>query len=274
MNADATGLPALMQGHLSLQLALMLVGLCSVRVFAMCLVLPATGEQALQGPVRNGVCLCIGTFIAWGQPSLTLSQLTMGHLMVLVGKEALLGVLLGYAASVVFWIAESVGILVDNAAGFNNVQQTNPLSGQQSTPVGNLLGQLAICGFYLLGGMTVLAGLLFESFTWWPLMSKMPAAGAILEDFVRLFTGRYLESTVKVAAPVLLILVIIDLGIGFLGKTAEKLEPNNLAQPIKGTVALVLLSLLVAVFFEQARPMLALQSLTQEMALWAKAARP
>lgn len=274
MSAETAVLSSLMQGHVGVQSALMLVALCTVRVFALCMVLPATDGNALQGPVRNGICLCLGLFVAWGQPVLTLSELTMGRLMVLVAKEALLGFMLGYAASVVFWIAESVGILIDNQAGFNNVQQSNPLNGQQSTPVGNLLSQLAISGFYLLGGMTVLTALLFESFTWWPLMDSAPHTARILEDFVRVFTGRYLESMVKVAAPVLLVLVIIDIGMGLLSKTAEKLEPNNLAQPIKGTVALVMLSLLVAIFFEQARPALALQALSQELALWAKAIRP
>jgi type III secretion protein T len=259
-------------GTLLLQ-ALQILTACSVRCFAVFLVLPATADSAFQGTIRNGIVLCLGTFIAWGQQFDLVTQLPVATLILLMFKELLLGLLLGYAASVVFWIAEGVGVLIDNQAGFNNVQQTNPLSGEKNTPVSNLLSQLAICGFYMLGGMVVLAGMLFESFKWWPLTSVSPIWPSILEDFIRVYTGRYLESVVKVAAPIILVLILVDIGIGLLSKTAEKLDPNSLAQPIKGTVALAMLAILVIVFFDQVRPALSLQMLAQELSNWSQAIR-
>lgn len=248
----------------------MLLVICLLRIYAIFLVLPATADQALQGNVRNGVCLCLALFIAWGQPLSLVQDMDMLRLMAMLAKEALIGLLLGFAASTVFWVAEGVGVLIDNMAGYNNVQQTNPLSNEQSTPVGNLLSQLAIAGFYLLGGMMVLTGLLFDSFHWWPINSLSPAWTTILEDFVKVQTAGYLEMMVKVAAPAMLMLVMIDLGFGILSKSAEKLEPNNLTQPVKGAVAIAMLSLLVAVFFDQVRPALSLQSLSGEMAAWSR----
>jgi type III secretion protein T len=78
----------------------------------------------------------------------------------------------------------------------------------------------------------------------------------------------------KIAAPVVMVLVLIDLGIGLVARTADKLEPSNLAQPIKGAVALLMLVMFVAVFFEQVRPQLALQALAQELGAWLRAAPP
>jgi type III secretion protein T len=256
----------------TLQDGVMLLAVCLLRVYAVFLVLPATTDQVLQGPIRNGVCICLALFIAWGQPAGLVHGMDMVQLVATIAKEALIGVVLGFAASTVFWVAEGVGVLIDNQAGYNNVQQTNPLSGEQSTPIGNLLSQLAISGFYLLGGMLMLTGILFDSFHWWPIGSLSPAWSTILEDFVRVQTGHYLELMIKIAAPALLVLMLIDLGFGILSKTAEKLEPNNLAQPVKGAVAIAMLSLLVAVFFEQVRPALSMQNLSAELAQWARAA--
>lgn len=255
-----------------LQQAVMLLAVSLLRVYAVFLVLPATSDQALQGPVRNGLCICLALFIAWGQPLSLVQDMDMVRLVATLAKEALIGLVLGFAASTVFWVAEGVGVLIDNQAGYNNVQQTNPLSGEQSTPIGNLLAQLAISGFYLLGGMLMLSGLLFDSFHWWPIGSLGPAWSTILEDFVRAQTARYLELMIKIAAPALLVLMLVDLGFGVLSKTADKLEPNNLAQPVKGAVAIAMLSLLVAVFFDQVRPALSLQTLSAEMAQWARMA--
>jgi type III secretion protein T len=251
----------------------LLVLACTVRIYAAFMILPPTSGQIFPVIARNGVCLCLGLYIAWGQPISMVSELSAARLVLMLGKELLLGLLIGFAGAVVFWVAEAVGTLIDNQAGYNNVQQTNPLSQEQSTPVGNLLGQLAIGGFYLLGGMTVLAGILFESYRWWPLVSMGPAWPNILESFVQIHTSRLLETAVKVAAPVLLALLIVELGIGLLNKSSPQIEATALALPIKAVVALAMLSLLVALFFDQARPALSLQLLAQELSQWAQVMR-
>lgn len=168
-----------------------------------------------------------------------------------VFKEAFIGMLIGFAASTVFWIAESVGLLIDDLAGYNNVQMTNPLSGQQSTPVSTVLLQLAIVSFYALGGMLMLLGALFESFRWWPLSQLQPDMGAVSESFVIQQTDGMMAAVVKLSAPVMLVLVLVDLAIGFVARAADKLEPSNLSQPIRGVLALLLLALLTSVFIAQ-----------------------
>jgi type III secretion protein T len=271
MNDLLSNFEAIIGAGSALKDAVTLLAACLLRVYAVFLILPATADQSMQGPVRNGVCLCLAIFIAWGQPASLVAGMDTPQLVVVMGKEAIVGLLLGFAASTVFWVAEGVGVLIDNQAGYNNVQQTNPLSGEQSTPVGNLLAQLSISGFYMLGGMLMLTQILFESFTWWPIGSLSPAWSTMLEAFVTVQTGSYLETMVKIAAPALLVLLLIDLAFGVLSKSAEKLEPNNLAQPVKGAVAIATLSLLVAVFFEQVRPALTLQTLAKDMERWSRA---
>jgi type III secretion protein T len=247
---------------------LTLLAVCSLRGYVAMLVLPVTNDQVLQGVVRNGVALTIGIYIAAGQPLHLVDDVGSLALLALIAKEGLIGLLLGYAISTVFWVAEGVGVLIDNQAGYNNVQQTNPLSGEQSTPVGNLLSQLAICGFYLLGGMLVLVGLLFESFHWWPLGKLMPEWSQLLERFLQVQVSNYMQAVVKIASAVVVVLLLIDLGIGLIAKTADKLEPNNLGQPIKGAVAMLMLVMLVAVFFEQVKPQLALHSMARDLSSW------
>jgi len=252
---------------------LTLLAMCSLRAYVAMLVLPVTNDQVLQGVVRNGLALTIGFFIAMGQPLHVVENISTITLLAIMAKEGLIGLLLGYAISTVFWIAEGVGVLIDNQAGYNNVQQSNPLSGEQSTPVGNLLSQLAISGFYMLGGSMALVGLMFESFQWWPLNELMPSWSQMLEQFLQVQVSSYLQTVVKIASAVVMVLLLIDLGIGLIAKTADKLEPNNLAQPIKGAVALLMLVMLVAVFFEQVRPQLALHAMAHDLAVWLQPAR-
>lgn len=268
------GAEVLYELALNAKALLALVAVCTVRIYAAMLVLPATNDQLITGPVRNGMAISLGVFVAYGQPVDLAANLNVLQLMSMVLKEAMVGMLIGFAMSTIFWIAEGVGMLIDNQAGFNNVQQTNPLSGQQSTPVGNLLAQLAISGFYMLGGMMVFVGLLFDSFQWWPLQGSMPDWLQLMERFLPGEVTSLAETTLKIAGPVLVTLVLIDLGIGLLGKAAEKLEPNSLGQPIKGATAMLMLVVLIAVFFSQVRPELSLKPLAARFERMAKSAVP
>ena len=262
------GTEALIHFGESLKGLMTLLALSSLRVYAALMVLPVANDQVMQGVVRNGLALTLGLFIAFGQPIDMVDGITALQLVSLMAKEALVGLLLGYAAATVFWTAEGVGVLIDNQAGYNNVQQTNPLSGEQSTPVGNLLSQLAISGFYMLGGMMVLSGLLFESFQWWPLQKLMPGWSGLLERFVQVQVTGYMTTVLKLASAVVIVLLLIDLGIGLIAKTADKLEPNNLAQPIKGAVTLLMLVVLIPVCFGQLRPELVLHAVAKDVKAW------
>ncbi|PPU72459.1 MULTISPECIES: type III secretion system export apparatus subunit SctT [Xanthomonas] len=230
---------------------LTLLALCGVRVFVVFSILPATAQESLPGLVRNGVIYVLSTFIAYGQPDDTLSRIQAVGMVGLVFKEAFIGMLIGFAASTVFWVAESIGLVVDDLAGYNNVQMINPLSGQQSTPVSTVLLQLSIVSFYALGGMLMLLAAVFESFQWWPLTHMSPDLGAVVESFVIQQADGMLIAIVKLSAPVMLVLVFVDLAIGFVARAADKLEPSNLSQPIRGVLALLLLSLLMGVFIAQ-----------------------
>jgi len=241
------------------------LALCTARIYAAMLILPATNDQLLHGPVRNAMALGFGLFVAWGQPPGLLEHLGVIQIVTLGLKECLIGLLIGFAVSTIFWAAEGIGMLIDNQAGYNSVQQNNPLTGQQSTPVGNLLSQLAIVAFYMLGGMTVFVGLLLDSYQWWPLNGTLPDWPTLLERFLPAEIESYAETVLKIAGPVIVTLMLIDLGIGLLGKAAEKLEPNSLGQPIKGATAMLMLVMLVSVFFNQARPQLSLRPVAQRI---------
>lgn len=247
---------------------LAVLALCSLRMYVVFFVSPITDDQLISGPLRNDMCIVLGSFIALGQSATVMAGWSMSMLAIMLFKEALIGLLLGFAMSVVSWIAQGVGAMIDNSAGFNNAQQTNPLSGEQSTPVSNLLGQVVISGFYMLGGMMICVGLIFESFRWWPLTELTPAVGAGLIDFLTFQVDSYFTAVVKISAPIMMVLVLIDLGFGLLAKTADKLEPNNLSQPVKGAVATILFALLVALFFEQSKPEVAMLNLQQQFIRW------
>ncbi|MBP0633573.1 MULTISPECIES: type III secretion system export apparatus subunit SctT [Cupriavidus] len=249
----------------SLIRSLTMLGVCSVRLFVMLYLFPPTADGILQGVLRNGIVLLFSAFIAYGQPVSLYTSLTGTSLVVIGLREAAIGLVLGFSASTVFWVAEGAGIYVDNLAGYTNVQIANPLREEQSTPTGTLLAQIASVAFWTFGGMTFLLGALYESYHWWPLSAATPVPANVLESFVLQQTDLLMQTTAKLAAPMTLILLLVDFAFGFMAKSSEKLEPMTLSQPVKGALTVMMLALFVGIFVDQIRDQLVLSSLGEQL---------
>lgn len=229
------------------------IAMASARLFAAFAVFPPAGDQFLKGLTRSGLVTILGAYVALGLPAEALHELSALETTGLMVKEVMLGLLLGFAGGTVFWVAESVGALIDMQAGYNSVQLSNPLSGQSSTPVSNFMLQLVVAMFYVMGGMLVMIGALFDSYKVWPLLSPLPSATGFSDMFFLRQTDTMMTMVVKFAAPVLVVLLLIDLSFGLITKAADKLEPNSLSHPVKGAVTMLLLALMIGVFIMQVR---------------------
>lgn len=255
--ADAQGLFAVAVGFLEPFNDLLLgAGLVSLRLYAAFALLPPVGEKFLSGFLRQGVIGMLALYVGMGVPLDAIHRLGPLELCGHAAKETMIGLMIGFAGSKVFWIAQSVGALIDTQAGFNNVQLSNPLSGQQSTPVSELLLHVVVVVFFGMGGMLVLLGAIFDSFHVWPVVSSMPLWSRLPELFVTDQTDSLMSAVVKFAAPMLLVLVLVDAGFGLVTRVAPKLELSALGQPVKGAVTVLMLAILVGTLVSQIRYLL------------------
>lgn len=249
----------------ALKLTTMALALHMIRFVVAMLVLPVTAEQIVNMMSRMGIALMLAMFVALGRPADELVGLSGGEIGLIAVKEIVIGLALGFAMSTVFWVIEYVGALIDTAAGFNSVQTQNPMSGEQSTPVSNLLAKLAGAVFFSIGGMVFFAQAMFDSFQVWPVADLLPSAQGAYAVFVERQVGTLFSLVLKIAAPVLIVVMLIDVGVGLLARSAEKLEPTSLAQPIKGVVAVLLVMLMVGAVFDSLRQHLVPRGVLQQI---------
>lgn len=248
------GLHELFIGYLTV------TSVCALRLFMLMFVFPPTADGVIQGMVRNAIAIMFSAYVAVGQPVSFVESLHGLLLAEVVLREAAIGLILGYAASTVFWVAESVGVYIDDVIGHNNIQITNPVNQEQSTPIGTLLQQVAVMAFWSLGGMTFLLGTLYESYEWWPISKGAPMVGDIVEAFMLRQTDTLMQSIAKLAAPLLFILILVDIAFGFVSKSASKLDISGLSQPVKATVAILMLVIFIGLFVDQVHGQLSLNS--------------
>jgi type III secretion protein T len=258
MNDSLLALPQL--GALLTKYAAVIT-ICSIRLHVLSILFPPFAESGISRMTLNGMFTLLGLYVAYGQLATLIDTLGDMAIVGLFVRETMIGFLLGFAASSVFWVAEGAGVYIDNLTGYNNVQVTNPLSQDQATPTSTLLKQIATTTFWTLGGMTFLLSAVFESYRWWPVTSLEPIPRNILQSFMLSQTDTLMQSTAKLALPIVFVLLLVDIALGFVSKSAEKFELNALGQPLKGTLAVLMLALLTGLFVDQTRHQITLVDL-------------
>jgi type III secretion protein T len=253
------GLYDALRGYVSL------LAICAVRLTMIVMLFPPIDSAVVPNMVRTGIVLVFSMFVAYGQPATMIEDLGGLQLIFVAAREALIGLVIGFAASSVFWTAQGAGTLVDDLTGYNHVQISNPNNPVTFTPTSLLFGQIATAVFWTLGGMISLLGVLYESYHWWPIASSTPVGANILESFAMHQTDTLMSGIAKLAAPLMLVLLLVDVGFGMISRAAPRLDLMSLSQPIKAALVALMLAQFVVLFIENMRGELTLQHLGEQV---------
>ncbi|MGY6399811.1 SctT family type III secretion system export apparatus subunit VscT [Vibrio parahaemolyticus] len=223
--------------------ALFLYSLTLPRLMACFIFLPILSKQMLGGAmIRNGVLCSLALFIFPVVNEQALPTETDGlWLIVILGKEVLLGMLIGFVAAIPFWAIEATGFLVDNQRGAAMASMFNPTLGSQSTPTAVLLTQTLITLFFSGGGFVAFIYALFKSYTTWPILGFFPM---VTDAWVSFFYAQFQQLMwlgVLMSAPLVLAMFLAEFGLALISRFAPQLNVFFLAMPIKSAIASVLL---------------------------------
>lgn len=221
------------------------------RIAAAFLILPLLTAEILPALARNiflaSVAISVYPFVA--SEGLTSTSLGAG-IGPLILKEIFIGVVIGYSFSIVFWALEGAGQLIDAKIGTTTAQLTDPLSGHQTSLNGAFLSHLAAFVFVATGGITTFLGLLFESYVIWPIEAPFPNLSSLGPIF---FVSRFdelMRLTLLLAAPALALLTLVEFGLGFVNRYAEKLNIFSLSMSIKAWLGTFIVFLVLGTLIE------------------------
>lgn len=236
-----------------LQQLLLTYSLLLPRIISCFVVLPVLAKQTLGGGlVRNGVACSLALFaypIVAGSLPPALGALDIA---LLIGKEVLLGLLIGFVATIPFWAMEATGFIIDNQRGAALASTLNPSLGSQTSPTGLLLTQTLITLFFSGGAFLALVGSLFRSYASWPVSSFFPQFGSQWVAFFYAQFSQMLMLCALFAAPLLIAMFLAEFGLALVSRFAPSLNVFILAMPIKSLVASLLLVLYLGILMEHA----------------------
>jgi len=230
---------------------LLALALVLPRVIGAFLMLPLMTKETVPAMVRNSFMVSLGIIVLpMALAGLPMESLGVIEWPLIVLKEVFIGVTIGFCFGIVFWAVAAVGSVVDTQVGMSMAQVFDPIQGHQVTLHGEFLSQLATWLFMASGAFLVFLDLLMGSYVLWPVTSHfpdLPAAG------MNLFVGQFnfmMTTVLVMAAPIMVILLIIDLSFGLVNRYAPQLNVFALTLPIKAWLATALILLLLGVYVE------------------------
>jgi type III secretion protein T len=218
------------------------------RLFAIFAVVPFLSGGMITGVVRNGLLLMLAIFMSPAAGEVP--QAAIGTWILIAGKEALIGLMLGLGFGIFIWAIQSVGDLIDFQTGSSNASFFDPVAGHENGPTAEFLGWMVITLFISAGGLLAMLGVVVDSYRLWPVASFFPNLGAVLEQFAIRQGDTLFLWIVKLASPVIVVLLLVELGMGLVGRIAPQLNVFVFSQPLKSLLAHLMMLLFLFFVYE------------------------
>ena len=219
------------------------------RLFMFMQTAPFMGGGVVTGQLRFTVVLAcyvllhpmlLGSLPHW-EDSNAATIVIFGALIV---KEVFLGMLLGLLAGMMFWTIQCAGFFIDNQRGAGQASAADPLSGDQTSPIGSFFFQSAVYVFFSTGAFLGCLGVVYGSYEAWPVSAMLPAAILEKPDTALFFAGKVSKLALDMmllAGPVVVACLLTDISLGLINRFASQLNVYVLAMPIKSGIAALLL---------------------------------
>lgn len=238
--------------------------LAFTRIMAVLLHIPALGGQNIPPQVRIGFGLMLALFLVPLQ-SIPADSETIGAFAfgVAIGKEIIIGTLVGFAADLAFGAIQVAGAAMGMGSGFESGRIFNPSLGEAGSAFDQIFVMTAAMIFLIIDGHHLVLIALQKTFTAVPLNGALPFNG--LEAVLRM-TSVFIASGVHMALPVMAALFLTDLTLGLLARIAPQVQVYFLGLPVKVVVAMIAMGMTFAVVFPYLGSLF--KSMTENMLLF------
>lgn len=223
--------------------SLLIVMAAFPRMIAFFTAVPALGGQLIPALTRNALCLSLIVFLFPLLAATAPAEIKPTMVTLIMLKEAGIGFTLGFFAGLVFHLVIGAGNVIAANIGGAEAMTVGPTTGEEMTVMAAALFQTLVTVFFVNGGALILFGALFRTYEVWPVFSPLPLMTDKMPELIgRAFTG-YFGAMLLFAAPVLIAMFLVLLGMGLINRFAPRLNVFILSMPIKSAVALLVIVL-------------------------------
>lgn len=221
------------------------------RTMALTIQAPYVGTSSVPGMVRVAIALSLSFFYLLGHPNLP-AEIPTGFLpyMLLLVQEFLVGVLFGFTASIVLLAIQFGGQIIDVQIGLSMVMQFNPQTKQQTTVMGKVFYQLALIVLISSYAHLFMLRAYFKTFEIMPIGTFDYSSNMGFGELVKI-SGSMFTSGVQLALPIIIVVFIVDFGLGMMNRVAPQINILELNFAMKPTTGALLITVIMATLISQ-----------------------
>lgn len=221
--------------------------LAGLAVFA-----PVFGSPAIPARLKMYLTLVIGAaiypVISPAYVAAVPQNLDMYVLAPMVAMEIAIGLMIGFLASMPMLAMQTGGLLMGQQMGLGFARFYNPAIDDEADVVGQMLFFMALAGFLMIGGLEAMLLAVMNSF------DHVGPGGFLVDANVLAFLSGMLlasfEVALRVAAPLLTLVFLESLALGFISKTVPQLNILSLGFPLRILVGLSIIAMGLVVIDE------------------------
>lgn len=214
-----------------------------VRILALIASSPVLGNNKVPARVKIGLSILLTILIA---PTLTIQPdvdpASAPGLFVLL-QQVLAGLSMGFTMRLIFTAVEMAGDIVGLQMGLGFAVFYDPQNTSYTPVLAQLLGIIAALAFLGMDGHLTMLAALADSFHTFPVTGAVPAAVAL--HTLAAWGGSIFMYALQLSMPVIGVLLITNLALGILTRSAPQLNLFAVGFPITLTIGFAALMLLL-----------------------------
>ena len=207
--------------------------------------LPFLGGKTVPFGVKAGLAFFLA-LIEWNILQTVTMPVSVLQLLGFAIEQIMIGLCVGFMISCIFTAVQAAGEIIGMQIGFSIVNVFDPENQQPESIISRYFYISAVMIFFAIGGHHFLVRTIHESFTSVPL-GRFVLSGNLFPILLN-ETTIMLTTAVKLSAPVLMTILISNVGMGIVAKTVPQINVFIVGMPLNIGIGLMTLYVTMSVF--------------------------
>lgn len=216
-----------------------------VRTSGLFILSPLFSGQNVPNTMKVGLTFFISMILT---PTLTLGvDLSKEIMFILIFKEFLIGVIIGFIAYAFFSAFFVMGQMIDMRIGFSMANVIDPQSKTQVPLTGNFYYMIAFLLILLIDGHHIIIKALRDSYAAIPIGTFIYS-----EDVLKIIVNSAIKSFeigFKLSTPIVAVIFLVDVILGIMARTIPQMNVFVVGMPLKLIIGLFIMAVALPLFF-------------------------
>jgi len=201
------------------------------RLLALLMIMPIFGYSSVIRPVRLALTLILAILVL---PLVTRNPVSLHsfpQLLLMIAKEILIGLMIGFGARLIFEALTTAGRYVSQQMGLAMANVLDPASQQQLPIIGQFWFLLFVVFIFSAGGHHFLVRVMTQHFSLIPVTGgQFPAR--LGRNLIHGGSMMFVQA-VKIAAPVLIFMLVVDASLALVARVMPQMNIFIVSLPLK-----------------------------------------